>query len=196
MVTPQALPSRAQGAGRRARSESTALSYQLTAKSLDHEAPHCSVFRTPLRFKRFLVVLSAFFTLAGCGGGSQVLVITGDEMLPSCPQTPNCVSSLATDTAKHVEPFPLNGTLAQSMEQIIEVIRTLPRAAIVSSSPDSIQVEFRSLLGFVDDLIFVASPEEKVIHLRSAARSGTWDLGVNRRRVEKIRGIYIEKAAR
>jgi uncharacterized protein (DUF1499 family) len=77
------------------------------------------------------------------------------------------------------------------MEQIVELIKALPRATIVFSSPDSIQVEFRSLLGFVDDLIFVASPEEKVIHVRSAARSGTWDLGVNRRRVERIRKLYL-----
>jgi uncharacterized protein (DUF1499 family) len=53
-------------------------------------------------------------------------------------------------------------------------------------------VEFRSVLGFVDDLIFAASPEEEVIHVRSASRTGKWDLGVNRRWVERIRKLYLE----
>ncbi len=113
------------------------------------------------------------------------------SLLPPCPESPNCVSSLSADAAKRVEPFPLNGTLSRSMEQIVELIKALPRATIVFSSPKSIQVEFRSVMGFVDDLIFVATPEENVIHIRSAARSGSWDLGVNKRRVERIRKLYL-----
>jgi uncharacterized protein (DUF1499 family) len=42
-------------------------------------------------------------------------------------------------------------------------------------------------MGFVDDLEFYFPREESVIHLRSAARLGESDLGVNRRRLEQIR---------
>ena len=108
-----------------------------------------------------------------------------------CPSTPNCVSSLAADPARRVGPFPLRGTPEQSMERLAGIVRSLPRVTVVSASGEALRAEVRSLLGFVDDLQFALSPDRTVIHVRSAARSGTWDLGVNRRRVERIRKMYL-----
>jgi uncharacterized protein (DUF1499 family) len=39
----------------------------------------------------------------------------------------------------------------------------------------------------VDDVEFQLVPEERLMHVRSASRVGYWDLGVNRRRVERLR---------
>jgi uncharacterized protein (DUF1499 family) len=114
-----------------------------------------------------------------------------DLDFPACPDTPNCVSSLARDQAKRINSFPLKGTSSQSMELLTAVIKSMSRATVVSSSPDRIHAEFRSFLGFVDDTLFKVSDDGKVIHVRSAARTGSWDLGVNRRRVEKIRAKYL-----
>ena len=44
---------------------------------------------------------------------------------------------------------------------------------------------------FVDDLELLVDTDEEVIHVRSASRIGTWDLGVNRRRVESLRRRLI-----
>lgn len=110
---------------------------------------------------------------------------------PECPDSPNCVSSMAQDPAKRVEPFTFRGTQSESLERLKEIINAMPRATIVTSSPDRIQAEFRSLLGFVDDIQFAMSHDGEVIHVRSAARTGYWDLGVNRKRVEKIRKQYL-----
>jgi uncharacterized protein (DUF1499 family) len=115
-----------------------------------------------------------------------------DLPFPDCPGTPNCVSSLARDPARRVEPFPLRDTPAHSVDALAAIIRTMPRATIASISPGRIEAEFRSILGFVDDLLLVVSPDGDKIHVRSAARSGSWDLGVNRRRVERIRKQYLE----
>ena len=114
-----------------------------------------------------------------------------DLNFPACPDTPNCVSSLAEDPAKRVEPFPLDGSSSQSMELLTAIIGSMPRATVISISPDTVQAEFRSLLGFVDDILFKVSDDGEVIHVRSAARAGSWDLGVNRKRVEKIRAMYL-----
>ena len=122
----------------------------------------------------------------------DVKISQKDLDFPACPNTPNCVSSLARDQAKRIEPFPLKGTSSQSMELLTAIIRSMPRATVVSSSPDRVQAEFRSFLGFVDDTLFKVSGDGKVIHVRSAARTGSWDLGVNRRRVERIRKKYLE----
>jgi uncharacterized protein (DUF1499 family) len=43
------------------------------------------------------------------------------------------------------------------------------------------------ILRYVDDLELLADIEQGVIQVRSASRVGTWDLGVNRRRVESLR---------
>jgi len=115
-----------------------------------------------------------------------------DLDFPACPDTPNCVSSLAQDHAKRVDPFPLRGNTSESLELLTAIIRSIPRSTVVINSPDRIQAEFRSLLGFVDDILFTVSSDGKVIHVRSAARTGHWDLGVNRRRVERIRRKYVE----
>jgi uncharacterized protein (DUF1499 family) len=54
-------------------------------------------------------------------------------------------------------------------------------------------VEFRTSLGFVDDVEFYVDGSQKVIHLRSASRVGYWDLGVNRKRMESIRTEFERK---
>jgi uncharacterized protein (DUF1499 family) len=132
--------------------------------------------------------------LTAANGTSSSDIEGKDYPFPSCPDTPNCVSSLARDQAKRINSFPLKGTSSQSMELLTAIIKSMSRATVVSSSPDRIHAEFRSFLGFVDDTLFKVSDDGKVIHVRSAARTGSWDLGVNRRRVEKIRKQYLESA--
>jgi uncharacterized protein (DUF1499 family) len=129
--------------------------------------------------------------LAVTDSSSESGSLDKDILLPPCPDSPNCVSSLAQDSAKRVEPFPLRGTSSESLKRLEEIIRTMTGTEIISSSPDEIQAEIRSLLGFVDDIMFKVSSDGKMIHVRSAARTGYWDLGVNRRRVEKIRKQYL-----
>ena len=57
-------------------------------------------------------------------------------------------------------------------------------------------VEFTTRwLSFIDDVEFYFIDTEALIHLRSASRSGFWDLGVNRKRTEEIRSRF-EKLAK
>ena len=52
-------------------------------------------------------------------------------------------------------------------------------------------VEFRSrVFRFVDDVEFLFDPADRQIHVRSASRVGYSDLGVNRRRIEKICTLF------
>ena len=43
---------------------------------------------------------------------------------------------------------------------------------------------------FVDDLELQIEPSQAVIHVRSAQRTGRYDFGVNRRRVEVLREAF------
>jgi uncharacterized protein (DUF1499 family) len=49
------------------------------------------------------------------------------------------------------------------------------------------------VFGFVDDLELHLRPAEKLIAVRSAARLGHSDLGVNRKRVEGLRAVLRER---
>ncbi len=61
----------------------------------------------------------------------------------------------------------------------------------LNSNSQSLQIKavFRiPVFGFKDDLQIILEPDatDSILHLRSASRVGKSDLGVNRRRVQKI----------
>lgn len=84
------------------------------------------------------------------------------------------------------------GTLAEAREKLISVINSINRVRIITLQGDYIHAEFISaLFRFVDDVEFYFDDANKTIHLRSASRVGYYDLGVNRRRIENIRGRFV-----
>jgi uncharacterized protein (DUF1499 family) len=108
--------------------------------------------------------------------------------MPPCPSYPNCVSSDAKDKTHHVRPYRLAAEPAEAWKTLQEIVRSLPRATIRKSDSDFLHAEVRSrIFRFVDDVEFHLRPDQKIIAVRSASRAGYSDLGVNRRRVEKIR---------
>jgi uncharacterized protein (DUF1499 family) len=140
---------------------------------------------------RYLLVLPIIIVFLGCNRDpSSPDTWTGLEILPPCPDKPNCVSSLAEDPGRKVEPFPVYVSASESLHRLGKIVRSMPRTAIIQITEIKLQAEFRTRLGFVDDVLFAFSEDEKLIHVRSASRVGTWDLGVNRRRVERIREAY------
>lgn len=111
-----------------------------------------------------------------------------------CPNTPNCVSSFAdpADEIHYIEPLPLGSSLPEAKVQIYNLIADTPRSRIVANTPNYIHAEFRSFTwGFVDDVEFYFDEEAGLIHLKSAARLGEGDMGVNRKRMEEIRRQYL-----
>lgn len=111
-----------------------------------------------------------------------------DGKLAACSPKPNNVSSQAESAGKRVPPLKLNGEPATEMRRLKEVVNNIPGANLINEESDYLYFECASkVLGFVDDLEFYCSPDEKAIHVRSASRLGYSDLGVNRKRVENIR---------
>jgi uncharacterized protein (DUF1499 family) len=77
------------------------------------------------------------------------------------------------------------------MTRLAGILRAMPGATVVTVRPDYLHAEFASaLFGFVDDVEFVVDPGASSIQVRSAARMGYSDMGVNRKRVEAIRAAY------
>ena len=75
------------------------------------------------------------------------------------------------------------------------VIEARPDASLVADQGHYLHAEFRSrLMGFVDDLECLLDAERSVIHVRSAARLGHSDFGVNRARLEELREAFDDAA--
>jgi len=137
-----------------------------------------------------LSILLAGFVLASCGAPRPTGAGVQDGRLAPCPSSPNCVSSQAADAAHHVDPISYSVSAGEAMAGIKAVIEGQSRTQIVSVSDDYLHAEFTSaIFRFVDDVECLIDAANQTIHIRSASRVGYWDLGANRRRVERLRGL-------
>lgn len=138
---------------------------------------------------------AAALTMVSCSGGKPPLNlgVTGGR-LASCPDSPNCVSSQATDAGQRVEPLRYASDAPQARNRLLRVMNGMDRAHIQRAEADYIHAEFSSALwGFVDDVEFHFDPPG-VIQVRSGSRTGYYDFGVNRQRVETLRARFSAPA--
>lgn len=109
--------------------------------------------------------------------------------LSPCKPTPNCVASQAdkADAAHYIEPLKFSGPADKAWPALQRVLGGMQRMTIVSAGPGYLYAEFTSkLMGYIDDVEFLLDPAG-AIHVRSASRLGSGDMGVNRARIEAIR---------
>ncbi len=134
----------------------------------------------------------AMAPLLSCAGKApKTLGLRGSALSP-CPGSPNCVSSDASDKAHQVAPFSLAVSPGEAWHAVRLAVSALPRTDIVADTGQYLHAECRSaLFRFVDDLELHLRPNEEVIAVRSASRLGYSDFGVNRSRVEKLRGKLL-----
>jgi len=135
-------------------------------------------------------VLTIIITAAmlGCAGSQTVDTMKTQDRFAPCPDTPNCVSSEAQDPRHAVAPMQLAGNSDTEWSEVQAVVRGLPRCRIATATENYVHATLKSrLFGFIDDLELKLDPQTKMINIRSASRSGSYDLGVNRRRVENLR---------
>jgi uncharacterized protein (DUF1499 family) len=112
------------------------------------------------------------------------------KRLAPCPDSPNCVSSDATDGPHRVEPLPLAIPADAAWRQIVDVVKSLPRTRITQAESDYLHAECTSaIFRFVDDLELELRKGKGTVAVRSASRVGHSDFGVNRQRVENLREV-------
>jgi uncharacterized protein (DUF1499 family) len=97
------------------------------------------------------------------------------------------VCSDATEKKHYIEPYQLKVKPSKGWKILKEVISSLPRMTITSATNNYLHAQARSrIFGFIDDIEFQLRPQQNIIAIRSAARLGYYDFGVNRRRIEEI----------
>ncbi len=141
----------------------------------------------------FVLVLCRMPLFSCAGRRPSTLGVTASGLAP-CPSSPNCVSSDAADAAHQIPPLAFTVSAPDAWQSARAAVAALPRTEIVTATSDYLHAECRSaLFGFVDDLELQLRPGQAIIAVRSASRLGYSDLGVNRRRVERIRAALAPR---
>ncbi len=120
---------------------------------------------------------------AGFGTGTAIT---------ACPTSkPNCVSTLNTEEGFKAYPIAFSGDAASAVAKLKAAIQTEPNVEVVFENAQQIEVTFKTaLFGFRDDARFAINPATNHIEFSSASRVGYSDLGVNRKRMERIRAAF------
>ena len=111
--------------------------------------------------------------------------------LRPCPESPNCVCSCDNSTSHAIAPLVWKGDADEGLRRLTRVIATFPNARCDAIERDYLHAEFTSSwFRFVDDVEFLVDRSAGVIQMRSASRAGHSDLGVNRKRMDRIRELF------
>ena len=111
----------------------------------------------------------------------------------ACPSSPNCVSSQATDKEHYIPPIPFKQPTYYTQLILMTELKRNKKYKVITNDSLYIHAEFKTTVGFVDDVEFFVSPDEHVIHVRSASRIGYSDFGANRKRIEELRETIMDR---
>ena len=137
--------------------------------------------------KATLLILTSL--LMACAG-TPPKIITNPQVLPTCPSSPNCVSSFADKNDPHyIAPLDSKLSVDNKLKRLHQLLSVKSNIEVIHSETHYLRAEATSSFwGFVDDVEFILTGEQ--IHMRSASRLGYSDLGVNRQRLETIRSEF------
>jgi uncharacterized protein (DUF1499 family) len=149
-----------------------------------------TIVKWKLKFIALGIFLSLIMTLTlptAAWAVSSGLGVNNSHLV-SCPDSPNCVISQDGDSKHAIAPIKYHTDRDVAQKTLLKVLTVVPRTEVVETTDNYIHALSKSrIFGFIDDVEFYFPENENVIHLRSAARTGDSDLGVNRRRLEQIR---------
>jgi uncharacterized protein (DUF1499 family) len=103
------------------------------------------------------------------------------------------VSSESDRASSRVEPLTFQGPPEKAWSNLKETLHEMG-GKIQEDREGYLWATFTSrVFRFVDDVEFRMVSTDGMIHVRSGSRVGYSDLGVNRRRVEKLRALFDQK---
>ena len=131
-------------------------------------------------------------TILSCASNPPKVQLV-DGKLRVCPDSPNCVSSESDRASSRIEPLTFQGPPEKAWSQLRGTIGEMG-GKIEEDHDGYLWATFTSrVFRFVDDVEFRMVSTDGMIHVRSGSRVGYSDLGVNRRRVEKMRTLFNQK---
>lgn len=96
-----------------------------------------------------------------------------------------------TNQKPYIAPYAYGGEHQQASDAVKRLALQQPGALLVAEREGYLYFEFRSkIFGFTDDVEFYLPEGGQRVELRSASRLGYWDMGVNRKRLERLRELF------
>ena len=138
------------------------------------------------------VISGVLLTIISCASSPPKVELVAGKLRP-CPSSPNCVSSESDRPSSRVEPLTFKGSPEKVWGDLKETVGEMG-GKIQEEHDGYLWATFTSrVFRFVDDVEFRMVPSDGIIHVRSGSRVGYSDLGVNRKRVEKLRAVFSQK---
>ena len=103
------------------------------------------------------------------------------EPLP-CDSPSHCVNSASEGLA----PLVYAGDAARGLALLKATLAHFPEATVTASGPLRLELIFRTILGFKDEVVFVLDPAGQRIQFRSRSLMGRYDFGKNRSRMVAV----------
>ncbi len=130
-------------------------------------------------------------TLAGCAAAKPGTLGVLDGKLASCPAMPGCASTQAKSAS--IAPTKFTGSREDASRRLGEIVRAMPGAKVLTQAPDYLRAEFTTtgMFRHVDDVEIFLDARSRQVEFRSASRSGVFDFGANRKRIEAIRAKFL-----
>jgi uncharacterized protein (DUF1499 family) len=143
---------------------------------------------------RYVVLLVVLF-MTGCASTLKVPAAGTDFTLDWCTPLLNCVSTSSSVFLYHVAPIQLTSPLDEESWQVIKSVATeLPGASLNETRFGYLDITcFSDVFYFPDYLEILISDDQKSLGVRSQSQLGLYDFGVNRRRVETLRQVLVER---
>jgi uncharacterized protein (DUF1499 family) len=138
------------------------------------------------------VISAVLLTISSCASNPPKVQLVDGKLRP-CPNSPNCVSSEGDRASSRVEPLTFQDPPEKAWDNLRETLREMG-GKIQEEHDGFLWATFTSrVFRFVDDVEFRMVSTAGMIHVRSGSRVGYSDLGVNRKRVEKLRTLFNQK---
>ena len=144
-----------------------------------------------------LISIGGLYVLSFSSKAPTNIGVTAGK-LAACPDSPNCVSTQATDSQQKMSPIALVASDDNNQDAIGKIKAVIAehfsRAKLVSEKENYLRYEFASLIfRFVDDVEFLVDTDTQEIDFRSASRVGHSDMGKNRKRMQKISDLLKQQ---
>ncbi len=138
------------------------------------------------------IIPAVLLTVSSCASSPPKAQLVDGKLRP-CPDRPHCVSSESDRSSSQVEPLTFRDPPERAWGDLKETIREMG-GTIQEENNGYLWATFTSkIFRFVDDVEFRMVSTGGLIHVRSGSRKGYSDLGVNRKRVEKLRALFYKK---
>ena len=108
--------------------------------------------------------------------------ITDNNILGACSNPNNCV----------FESWEV-GNVDKSFKELIEILKNTPRVKIDNIKGDYLHALATSrIMKFIDDIEIKKSEKNNILEVKSKSRTGFYDLGVNKRRINTLHFRLID----